>query len=64
MIKNKFNKIVKDHDNRMHRIANLEKRQQWSNLYNEAVKLIEEIARLEEDKLNLQNRIDMIGRPL
>jgi len=64
MIKNKFNKIVKDHDNRMHRISNFERRQRWSDLYNEAVKLIEEIAKLEEDNLNLQNRIDMIGRPL
>ena len=64
MIENKFNRIIKKHDERMRVIANLERRQRWSELYNQSVRYIEELAKLEEENMNLQNRINLIGSTL
>lgn len=64
MIENKFNKIVKRHDERMHKIATHERRQKWGDLYTEAVKLIEDLAKLEEENLKLRNKINLIGSTL
>lgn len=64
MIENKYNRIIKNHDDRMHKIATLERRQRWSELYNESVKLVEELARKEQEILELNNRINLIGSTL
>jgi len=64
MIRNRFNEIIKRHDTRMRKIAQMEKNQRWGDLYIEATKFIEEIAILEEENLKLRNKISLIGSVL
>ena len=59
-----FQEIIRNHDQRMGRIRDCERRQHWGDLYTEATKLIDELVKVECEALKLRNKIDYINEDL